>query len=126
MTRSALLVAACALVLPSLALGCKCSKTSTAPAPSASAQRLLAPLSAPSWLVPLPVSGFGAASVAVPVGAVEPRPIVIALHGGADRPEWQCGVWRSIAGPEPFVLCPRGVARSGRFGWDWRLRNLPY
>jgi poly(3-hydroxybutyrate) depolymerase len=61
------------------------------------------------------------------VGAVEPRPIVIALHGGADRPEWQCSVWRSIAGPRPFVLCPRGVARGSRFGWgtpDQTTREL--
>ena len=72
----------------------------------------LAPLGAASWLIDLDVPGYGAAKLAVPIGATEPRPIVIALHGAADRPEWACGAWRGIAGPRPFVLCPRGVARA--------------
>lgn len=69
-------------------------------------------LQAQSWLIDLDVPGYGAAKLAVPLGATEPRPIVIALHGAADRPEWACGSWRGIAGPRPFVLCPRGVART--------------
>src|SRR5262245_55783039 len=32
--------------------------------------------------------------VAVPLGAREPRPIMIALHGGSDQPDWACGAWR--------------------------------
>ncbi len=60
----------------------------------------------------LEVPGFGKAAVAVPIGASSPRAIVIALHGAADRPEWACSVLRSIAGPAPFVLCPRGVQRT--------------
>ena len=71
----------------------------------------LPPLVADSWLVELEVSGFGKAALAVPVGAKEPRQVVIALHGAADRPEWACGAWRGIAGPRPFVLCPRGILR---------------
>ena len=65
-----------------------------------------------SWLVALDVDGFGKAALAVPLGANEPRQVVIALHGAADRPEWACGAWRGIVGPRPFVLCPRGVPRS--------------
>ncbi len=72
----------------------------------------LSPLKAASWLVELDVAGFGKAALAVPLGANAPRPIVIALHGSADRPEWACAALRSIAGPAPFVLCPRGVART--------------
>ncbi|MEI9937664.1 MAG: hypothetical protein WDO69_10635 [Pseudomonadota bacterium] len=72
----------------------------------------LTPLKASSWLVELDVAGFGKAALAVPIGANAPRPIVIALHGSADRPEWACAALRSIAGPAPFVLCPRGVART--------------
>ena len=72
----------------------------------------LAPLSAASWLVDLEVPGFGTAKLAVPVGAKQPRPIVIALHGAADRPEWACGAYRGIVGSRPFVLCPRGVKRE--------------
>lgn len=60
----------------------------------------------------LPVPGFGAAVVSVPLGARTPRPVVIALHGNYDRPEWQCEVWRSITGGFPWVLCPRGVPRG--------------
>ncbi|HET7541747.1 MAG TPA: hypothetical protein VFK05_17855 [Polyangiaceae bacterium] len=72
----------------------------------------LTPLSASSWLVELDVPGFGTSALAVPLGAKSARPIVIALHGSADRPEWACATLRSIAGPAPFVLCPRGVARA--------------
>jgi predicted esterase len=60
----------------------------------------------------LDVEGFNAAVVAVPVAAQEPRPVVLALHGNYDRPEWQCQVWRDVVGPRPWVLCPRGVPRS--------------
>ena len=72
----------------------------------------LTPLRADAWLVDLDVPGFGKAAVAVPLGATTPRAIVIALHGAADRPEWACSALRSIAGPAPFVLCPRGVQRT--------------
>jgi hypothetical protein len=72
----------------------------------------LTPLKADAWLVELDVPGFGKAAVAVPLGASSPRAIVIALHGSADRPEWACSALRSIAGPAPFVLCPRGVQRT--------------
>jgi hypothetical protein len=72
----------------------------------------LSPLKAGAWLIDLEVAGFGTAALAVPLGANAPRPIVIALHGSADRPEWACATLRSIAGPVPFVLCPRGVVRA--------------
>jgi hypothetical protein len=72
----------------------------------------LAPLEASAWLVDLDVPGFGKAALAVPLGARTSRSIVIALHGSADRPEWACAALRSIAGPAPFVLCPRGVQRA--------------
>ncbi len=71
----------------------------------------LSPLVASSWLLQLDVPGFATSALSVPLGAKSARPIVIALHGSADRPEWACAALRSIAGPAPFVLCPRGVAR---------------
>src|SRR5688500_18592409 len=37
----------------------------------------------------LPVPGYGVAVVSMPLGAREPRPVVLALHGNYDRPEWQ-------------------------------------
>lgn len=91
-----------ALVLASAACGHKRS----------SRGKVLPPLVAASWLVDLDVPGFGKAALAVPLGARAPRPIVIALHGPADRPEWTCSAFRAAAGPEPFVLCPRGILRS--------------
>ncbi|MBL8741681.1 MAG: hypothetical protein JNK04_11325, partial [Myxococcales bacterium] len=61
--------------------------------------------------VALPVAGFADAVLAVPVGAGDPRPLVIATHGNFDRPEWQCDVWSKILRGRAFVLCPRGIAR---------------
>ena len=86
----------------------------------ASAKPKLAKLDASSWLVELDVAGFGKAALAVPLGATSPRPIVVALHGVADRPEWACAAVRAIAGPAPFVLCPRGVPRTDLTAADVR------
>src|SRR5690606_1646561 len=88
--RSGWLCAALLLLLGSVSAGCRGDRGRGAPA-SASAGSALAPLRAPSWLVALDVPGFGSANVAVPLGARSPRPLVIALHGDADRPEWPCG-----------------------------------
>lgn len=108
-------VLAALLTLPALA-GCRHKPRPSAARPANAADAphgpVLAPLAAESWLVELDVDGFGKAALAVPIGATEARPIVIALHGAADRPEWTCGAWRGIVGPAPFVLCPRGVARA--------------
>jgi pimeloyl-ACP methyl ester carboxylesterase len=62
------------------------------------------------------VDGHGAATVTVPLGATSPRPIVVALQGSADRPEWQCGTWHGIARGNAFVLCPRGKPASNGLG----------
>lgn len=97
------------------------SKGGRRAAPSASAA--LSPpkldaLAAEGWLVELEVPGFSSSLAAVPLGATEPRPVVLALHGGADRPEWACGTWVGIAKSRPFVVCPRGtVGADGLFGW---------
>jgi hypothetical protein len=77
--------------------------------------RALPPLSASSWLAPLDVPEFGAALASVPLGARTPRPVLIAIHGDADRPEWACGSYRHITRRKAFVLCPRGVSREDRF-----------
>jgi poly(3-hydroxybutyrate) depolymerase len=108
-----------ALALALASTGCRCSKKDAAPAASASetGPKILPPLSEKSWLVDLPVPGYASAKVAVPLGSVHPAPVVIALHGSYDRPEWQCGSWASITGGRPFVLCPTGVPRGQRFAW---------
>ena len=57
--------------------------------------------------------------VSVPLGAREPRPIMIALHGGGDRPEWACGEWRGVTGGYPFLVCPHGVGTNeSGLGWS--------
>lgn len=56
--------------------------------------------------------------VSLPLGATSPRPVVITAHGNYDRPEWQCDVWRGVAGGGVFILCPRGVPRPDSPGPD--------
>jgi pimeloyl-ACP methyl ester carboxylesterase len=60
----------------------------------------------------LVVPGHGEAVVVVPIGATQPRPVLVATHGNYDRPEWQCEVWSEIVKGRAFVLCPRGVKRG--------------
>src|SRR5262249_57017702 len=68
-------------------------------------------LDAPAPFADLPLEGFAAAVVSLPIGTSARRPVVLATHGNYDRPEWQCEVWRGIVGDRAFVLCPRGIAR---------------
>ena len=36
--------------------------------------------------------------------------MLVALHGYADRPDWQCGAWTGVTEARVFVVCPRGIA----------------
>lgn len=65
----------------------------------------------PSRIIEVPVPGFGGAAVVEASRDGPPRPVVIAVHGNFDRPEWQCRVWDRIVEGRAFVLCPRGIAR---------------
>ncbi len=57
--------------------------------------------------------------VSVPLGAREPRPILIALHGGSEKPERACRAWRTITEGYPFVICPHGRGgNEARLGWS--------
>jgi pimeloyl-ACP methyl ester carboxylesterase len=76
----------------------------------------LAPLVAPSWRTELQVKGFGPATLALPLGATTPRPIVVVIHGARDRADWQCGSFRGLLGGRVFILCPQGVLQSGQGG----------
>jgi pimeloyl-ACP methyl ester carboxylesterase len=88
------------------------AKTAPAAAPIPSvAPPAVAPLRTESWLVELPVPGFGSAMLAPPQGVTSKRPVVVALHGYGDRPDWQCGAWTGITGGKVFVLCPQGKAQ---------------
>lgn len=56
--------------------------------------------------------------VSVPLGAREPRPLMIALHGGSERAEHACAAWREITEAYAFVVCPRGWGgNERRLGW---------
>lgn len=54
----------------------------------------------------------------LPLGAAEQRPVVVAVHGAGDRPDWACGGWRIGVESFAFVACPMGLAMGGsRYGW---------
>ena len=58
------------------------------------------------------------ASVTLPLGATEARPVVLGVHGAGDRPEWSCGEWRAVVDSYAFVVCPHGAPRGGAFVWQ--------
>ncbi len=63
-------------------------------------------------------SGALVADISPPIGATDRRPIVVALHGGGDAPEYACGEWRGSFGPWPFILCPYGAKVAAKlYGW---------
>ena len=56
--------------------------------------------------------------VAVPLGTHEPRPLLVAIHGGSEKPERACAAWRGVTEAYPFVVCPRGFGgRESALGW---------
>ena len=81
--------------------------------------RALSPLHAESWLIELAVEGFRDARVSVPLGATQARPVVVALHGAGDRPEWACGGWRGVTDGYAFVVCPAGAPGGLPNGFVW-------
>jgi predicted esterase len=81
--------------------------------------RSLPPLGHVSWLERLTLADGNVAYVTPPVGAREPRPLIVAVHGAGDRPEWSCGGWRLAASDYAFVVCPQGLKMDARsFAWD--------
>jgi predicted esterase len=93
--------------------------TQSVPSAKNSDVRSLPALSGVSWLEALPLSDGELAFITSPVGAREPRPMMVAVHGAGDRPEWACGGWRLAASEYAFVVCPRGLPMDAqRFAWD--------
>src|SRR5579871_1869688 len=74
--------------------------------------RPLAPLTDALWLESLPMPEGHAVFVSVPLGATEPRPVMVGVHGAGDRPEWACGGYRGATRAYPFILCPRGLPQG--------------
>lgn len=99
------------------------SPSSNAPAPPvtpASAQPAPLEPTRGEWLQPLfDAEGKLVAKFSPPLGATDRRPLVVALHGGGDAPEYACGEWRGSFGSWPFILCPYG-AKVGKnlYGWS--------
>ncbi len=77
----------------------------------------LAPLRG-AWLEKITLEDGSEASVTLPLGATEPRPVVIGLHGSGDRPEWSCGEWRGVVDSYAFVVCPHGSPSGNAFVWQ--------
>lgn len=73
----------------------------------------MAPLDG-EWLHPISPDGRLVARVSMPLGATEPRPWMIALHGAGDRAEWACAAWHEVTAAYPFIVCPHGD-RSGYY-----------
>jgi predicted esterase len=100
------------------------AEAATKPEPRASAKPVtdtprLPPLRGVEWLEQLDLGGGDAAAVTPPLGATEPRPLVVAVHGAHDRPEWACGGWRLGFAVHPFIVCPRGSpVGGGKFAWS--------
>jgi hypothetical protein len=91
----------------------------TSAPPPLEADAGLPALTGAPWLDQLDLPDGMAASVSVPLGATEPRPIMVAAHGAGDRPEWACGSWRGVTNAYPFIICPRGTATGdGRYYWS--------
>ena len=78
---------------------------------------LLPPLHG-AWMETVALSDGTEASVTLPLGATEARPVVLGVHGAGDRPEWSCGEWRGVVDAYAFVVCPHGAPRGGVFVWQ--------
>ncbi len=78
----------------------------------------LPPLEAASWLIDLGDAKKKLGVLAPPLGARTRRPLMIALHGGSDRPEWACNAWARIAGGFPILVCPRGIGGDSALAWS--------
>ena len=102
-----------------LAAATAAPSASAPPAASAAPPAGLEPLSGVAWIEHLDLDGGHEAYVCPPIGAREPRPLIVAVHGAGDRAEWSCGGWRMVAGEYAFVVCPQGMKMDAmRFAWD--------
>ncbi|MGC4069507.1 MAG: hypothetical protein QM784_33605 [Polyangiaceae bacterium] len=78
----------------------------------------LPPLVGP-WLVELARHGQTEDVVTLPLGTTELRPVVVAVHGAGDNPNWACGGWRIGVESFAFVACPGGLPMGAKiFGWS--------
>jgi hypothetical protein len=43
--------------------------------------------------------------------------VIVAIHGGSDKPEWACMEWRGVTNGYAFIVCPRGVGSANALYW---------
>jgi pimeloyl-ACP methyl ester carboxylesterase len=72
---------------------------------------LCVPVGAWAGGLPLQVPGFRPAVVVPPRSSTGKRPVVVALHGNFDRPEWNCEVLPTLVEGRAWLLCIRGIPR---------------
>jgi hypothetical protein len=116
-----LLVATLPACTPPLERAARPSEDAPAPPPPV-APPTLEPL-AGDWLAELrDEDGKSVGSVAIPLGARERRPFVVAVHGAGSRPDWMCGAARASIGPHPFIVCPHpGEQMTSLASWGTPL-----
>ena len=73
----------------------------------------LPPLGGAAWLEPIELDDGELAYVTPPLGAEDPRPIIVGVHGLGDRGDWACGGWRLASSNYAFVVCPQGKSLGG-------------
>ncbi len=105
---------------PTPASAASAAASASAAAPDAGGG--LAPLEAPE-LFAIDLDDGSNAFVVAPVGAREPRPVILGVHGAGDRHDWSCVEWQASARNYPFVVCPRGVPTSKDF-YAWGSPEL--
>lgn len=76
------------------------------------------------WQIDVEEDGKKLGSISIPLGAREPRPILVALHGASDKPGWACGEWRAVADAYPFIVCPRGEGPEANLYWPSPAKAL--
>jgi predicted esterase len=64
----------------------------------------------------LEVPGFSPAVVSFPAKPRASEPLLVAVHGAGDGPDWQCATWRELLGERGVVLCPAGEPLGGAHG----------
>jgi pimeloyl-ACP methyl ester carboxylesterase len=67
-------------------------------------------------LYALRVEGFEPALVSVPEPRGTKEPVLVAVHGAGDGPEWECRAWREFLGERGVILCPAGKPLGGDYG----------
>jgi predicted esterase len=84
---------------------------SPSPTPTPTPTPSISPLSSSPYFdeLPLPGGNRNHTVVSLPNGAASRRPVLIALHGTGDRPDWACDAWRTITQARAWIVCPRGA-----------------